>query len=556
MPTEIFEDGLDLHIGLLEAETIAAGPAYPLPRLRPVGDAETRTFRTVLLENAYVRVTVIPALGGRILSLFDKRTGTEILRPSNALVPQPGGPRGVRLSEGLQLRLDGDDRPNALGNVAVQIEDPQDDESPGGVWIAETAFAPGLSFHLLISLPPDRAEVRLEARILNRTLAPLPYNGELAVDLGPGTWDGRAFYSQNRDAGLALFADGTPFDGARLEGGILRFARFGRLRQIAPRQVDTWTVTLVPYSRLGSLTGASREAAAYLGDDAVRVQTASARPGHKLLLLTEGGQTLEAPADLYPEHVLEIPLEGLPDKPRALVLADPRRDEVLRVSRVAEPVADDEDADLRRATFEAGTRHIAYTALGIRALRRGDWPAADLAFEQALMFNADDPLLWWDKALARRLATTGEEEETDRPELLNAHYLAPLEPALRAEAFLAQPMTMGKEPNPLLAPLEENPEEFVEVACLLIERGRLDQASRWIDEALRHRDLAILRLLMAYCLLQGTRLDAEAAEHLAAASRVAGAPYPWRPVERVALQALHQRFPQDAHVAHLLGLLP
>ena len=101
------------------------------------------------------------------------------------------------------------------------------------------------------------------------------------------------------------------------------------------------------------------------------------------------------------------------------------------------------------------------------------------------MYNADDPLLWWGKAVALRLA--GEDNEQ---ELLNAHFLAPLEPALRAESFLSQPINPDGAPSPLLASLAENPEEFIEVACLLIDCGLFDQASRWIDEALRHRDLA------------------------------------------------------------------
>ncbi|AIE85023.1 DUF5107 domain-containing protein [Fimbriimonas ginsengisoli] len=564
MPTEIFEDGLDIHIGLLEAEPVAVGSAYPLPRLHTTGEAETRTFRTVLLENPYLRVTLVPALGGRILGLLDKRTGIEILPKWNSIMPVPGGPRGVRLREGIQLRLSGEDRPNSLGNVAIQIEDPEDEASPGGVWLAESAFAPGLSFHLFVSLLPDRAELRFEARILNRTLAPLRYDGELSFGLGEGTWNGSAFYCPERDAGFGLFSEESSFDGARYEDGEVRFARFGRNRLLAPRQVDSWSVTLTPYSGLAGLSGGSTEVGAWLDGGSVRVQTASPRPGHKLLLLTSDGQTLEAPADLYPEHVLEIDLGELPAAPEALVLVDERREEILRVpARPIDPAAypqppevveadrpdlrSVDEPSLRRATFDTGRRHEALTILGQRAMARKDLSEADAKLEQALLYNADDPLLWWAKALGQRLQGS----EAEPAELLNAHFLAPLEPALRAEGFLAQPMTMGKEPSPLLATLEENPEEFVEVACVLIEHGQLDQASRWIDEALRHRDLAMLRLLMAYCLLQGPRMDAEAAEHVAAAGRVAGAPYPWRSVEIEALRVLHARFPHDAHVKAL-----
>src|SRR5262249_29949412 len=158
----------------------------------------TRQFRVVILENPYLRVSIFPSLGGRILSLFDKRTSTEILPPWSPLVPPAGGRRGAHLREGIQLRLDGEDRLNSMGTVALQMEEPEDEDAPAGVWIAESAMANGLSFHLLVSLPPDRAEVRFEARILNRTFAPLPYDGELALFVGEGSWDGSAFYHPDR----------------------------------------------------------------------------------------------------------------------------------------------------------------------------------------------------------------------------------------------------------------------------------------------------------------------------------------------------------------------
>jgi tetratricopeptide (TPR) repeat protein len=416
-----------------------------------------------------------------------------------------------------------------------------------------------------------------------------------------------SFYSPALDAGFH-FASSSPFDGTVLEGGALRIARFSELRHLAPRQVDAWSVTLVPYSGL-SAGGDGRlqltpDAGAYLDREKLRIQSVTQRLGHKIVLLTETGQSLEAPADLYPEHTFEIPLTDLPSPPVAIALLDSRREEILRIGPAsggdadgsltrgrasATPSGSDSgrpldpgsatrgyagaippgsmapvgqtsfdgqnltpqtsEIALRRATFDVAGRHLAYTALGIQALAAKKFLEADAAFEQALLYNADDPLLWWEKALAQRLL--GNEEEL--PELLNAHFLAPLEPALRAEAFLAQPLATGKEPSPLLAAFNENPEDFVEVACLLIERGQFDQAHRWLDEAMRHRDLPMLRLLTAYCLLKGTQMVADAAEHVRAAAQSPGPPYPWRPVEREALAALHARFPSDAHVANLIA---
>ncbi len=578
MPTDLFEDALDLQIGLLEAENPSPGGdeahrrSYPYPLLRPTGQQETRTFRSIVLENPYLRATVGPGLGGRVLGLLDKRSDTEILPRPAALLPQAGSRRGAALREGLQLRLDGEDRPNALGSTDILLDEAPDEDFPGGVWIAESAGGTGISFHLHLSLPPDRAELLIEVRAFNRTFDPILYNGALAIHLGDGRalrlLEGVAFYSPARDAGLALFPGSVPLDGASFEDGTLLLARFDGLQPLSPRQLDTWTVRLVPLSALGDLHAASPEVTAYLDDAVLRVQATETRPGHKLLLLTGDGQTLESPADLHPEHPLEIPLDGLPARPTALVVQDAGRKELLRLDRsdpgvralgrlgVGEGTSSNastsqrlnalSNPDLQRAAFDPAFRSAAHTLLGTRAMARREFDAAGAAFETALLFNAEDHLAWWSKAVAHRLA--GEEAE-ERPELLNAHYLAPLEPALRAESFLSQPMAMTKDPSPLLRPLEDTPESFVEVAALLVEMGLFDQANRWIDEALRHTDLAILRYLQAYCYLTASRMEAEAAEQLVAAARQpVGPPFPWRRVEVVALRALVERFPADARL--------
>ncbi len=547
MPTDVFEESLDLRIGLLEA----VAPASPYPLLRPTGQEETRTFAAILLENAYLRVTVLPGLGGRILSIFDKRTSTEILNPA-APHPRHGGRRGARLvGAGLQLLLDDGDRPNDLGPVDFQIEEP-----PETVWLAEAAGGTGLSFHLRIELPPERAELRLEARILNRTRRPVFYNGALALEMGTVHTDGEVAWSPARRAGLRLRSD-------ELEHGYFsnnRYtrARFSELALIGPRQTDAWSAVLTPFSGLDGLPEVSDDAAAFLGGAKVQVQSVGPLPGARLLLGLSDGQTLEAPADLYPEHVLDVPLESLPAKPVALIVQDAERTERLRLQPKepayrepyapflpgspapseldAPPVGAQDERGLRRLVFAPAPRALAHLELGHRAIARGEYAEADEHLENALLYNGDDPLNWWTKAMVRRLA--GAEDEG--PELPNAHYLAPLEPALRAEAFLASPQ------SGLVAPLADKPELLVEVACLLLEVGARAEASRWIDEALHHRDVAMLRYLHAWSLLDKGRLETEAALHIAAAGRLLlEAPYPWREIEAEALRDLRTRFPND-----------
>ncbi len=144
---EAFEDGIDLQIGLLEAfvpALEAPWSGYPFPQLKPTGEQEMRTFRTIILENPYLRAVVVPGLGGRIVSIFDKRTNTEILRRHPMIEPQGGGRRGAFVREGVQLSLDGQERLNSLGNVATQIEHAPDEDSDVAIWVAETFTGTGV----------------------------------------------------------------------------------------------------------------------------------------------------------------------------------------------------------------------------------------------------------------------------------------------------------------------------------------------------------------------------------------------------------------------------
>ncbi|MFI5384547.1 MAG: hypothetical protein ACHQ50_00335 [Fimbriimonadales bacterium] len=587
MPSEIFEESIELEIGLLEAVTPTAD-SYPYPSLTPSGASEKRKFRAAILENPLLRATFVPALGGRLLSLFDKRTQVELLS-SGPLIPVADGRRGAHLSRGIQLHLDGGERLTSLGEAQFAKEEP-DDERPPGLWLAEAVTGTGLSWHAHVSLPEDRAELRLEARVFNRTFDEIPYNGGLLVE---GSAAGRAVESaagsahSKPDSKVFVIADGgngialMPERGAwsvEHDSDSLVLSRFDQPRMLAPRQLDTWVVSIRPFSGLHGVSAVSEAAALCVGEDLVQIQAATVLRNHKLVLLTRTGQTLEAPVEVFPERVLEM---ALPEPVRGVVLLDPSKREVLRwegsegISRkgrnppptpsrsgrenakVAKGGWDksnrtyktDEKADIEEATFEVATRHFAYAMLGERALGENDPVEAEDLLEQALLYNAEDHLAWWMKAIAIRLQAT---EADTSPELLNAHYLAPLEPALRAESFLSQPGTLEREPGVLLKPMAEFPEHFIEVAALLAEAGLFEQASRWIDECLRHVDLPMLRYLLAYAYLSATGLDLEAAEQVAAAAKQPiGPPYPWRRVEIAALEVLSKRFPQDQRLQEL-----
>jgi hypothetical protein len=147
-------------------------------------------------------------------------------------------------------------------------------------------------------------------------------------------------------------------------------------------------------------------------------------------------------------------------------------------------------------------------------------------------------------------------DEAAGASLSNAHYLAPLEPLLRAEAFLNQSPEMGPEPSPLVKPMQGRPEHLVEVAARWLETGRADQATRWIDESLRHVESPMLLYLQAYAFLRAGRMEVEIPNLLRRASAIGyQPPFPYREIELEALTALENRFPDDVLIAKFRRLM-
>lgn len=525
MASRISEESLELEIGLCEALP-PSSESYPYPALEALDRVERRAFPVVVLENEYLRATFAPSLGGRLLALLDKRLGAEVWG-AGPLRPQPGGRRGATLAAGMELHLTGEPRLTAMAPVAFAAQ--EDEAGAAVVWFAEAVTGTGLSWHWRVELAPETAALKMEARILNRTDAPVPYQGGLLVPgrtvaSGPGFVGGE---------GWVLATGEWPWRLGQ-SGDRIKVTRFESPRELAPRQVDTWRVSLIPSAL--SPTAVGEDLLVAVDGAQVRIQAASALPNVKIFLQCHG-RILEATAELAPGAVWE---GEAPEPPDGVVIKSDGA-EILRWDSSSEGAPDPLWAD----TFDAGRRHAAYARFADRAIRREAWNEAGDYLEQSLLTNGDDPLAWWLAGVVRR--RTGN-SASEAPELLNAHFLAPLEPALRAESFLAQPVVEGREPSPLLNSL--TPEDFVEVACLLLDRGLWQEGVRWLDEALRREKAPILLYLLAYAYLSSGKMGIEASAMIARAGEgPVQPPYPWRPFERRALTELKGAFPTDGRLA-------
>ncbi len=592
MPVHVYEDTLDLIVPVLE--TIALNPerpetfaAYPALLLRNTGATQTSSIPVAILENSFLKVVVAPSLGGRIVQITDKRTRFDILPRLESMLVAESGLRGVEWHHGIQF-MAGSERTNALGPVDLRVHEPSEDDQPGGVMMFELGRE--LDTHFGVTLHPDRAEIVLDLRVHNRSLQSQPGQaGFLVAGFDSVVLSKRrgqiSAYDSDRDGGFtAIWNPGEIEVADTNEAGVRLLARQGAALLGACR-TDEIKVRLVPHSGLGGLTAASREAAIHLNQGHLRTQISTTYWRGVTFLETELGQTFEAATELNSEIVSDADLTGLPSPAVGVVLRAADHSETLRlnpgdvlapgtyratpgedpveseatlsrqIDRLVGPslelVQVGEEIAFHPFTRVTGAEGLAHLGDALVAMRARRWTDADASLDKALGFLAEDHLLWWMKAAVRREGALYEQGE-ERGDLMNAHFLAPMEPVLRVESFLSQPESPHKEPHPLMRPVAASPDAIQDVACLLILCGMTEALARFADEIFRHGEFPMLRLLLADQLIRSTRMDATAREHLVLAAKAPiQPPFPWRKAEVAAIQHLRGVFPDDAWLAQL-----
>jgi hypothetical protein len=545
-----------------------------MPRLCRTGETVAHRLPLVRIGNRWVEAVVCPDLGGRVVALTDKTGGRTAwgLPPGIRLVE--GGRRGVEWAHGAELVL-GRGRLNSLGPVDWSVLEPGREEARAAVFLSEVCPGEPLAWHVCLSVAPDRAEVLVEARFENRSLGVVEARPAFVLHGASLTGTGAGFF-ELAAPGAALtvaFEPGSALSAREADGKTEIVPDSGTV--LGPRGIGSFKLSLSFSSGGGETVAVGRMAAIAVRGPEIRVWAIALAELCQVVVGLETGEEMEARPNLEPGRPFSA---TLPAPIAGVVVRGPSGDEALRWSREAETAEPFPPSSLERALWEAafglepslerlfldrvrrgeptpvsplGLEHAAAWNQARRAIRARDWAEADRWIDAGLQRQANDQLLWWLKSLVARHA--GKDEEGS-PSMVNAHYLAPLEPALRAEAFLSMNPHQSGDPNPLTRPLARHTDALLDVLNWLYDLGLDDDAARLADECLRHRDVPLARYLVAWSLLTKTRMEAEAAHQVRlAAGAPVEPPFPWRPLEIVAIEGLSKRFPRDPRLAVLAG---
>ncbi len=144
----------------------AAGHYYPYPAQIKLSDQLTDvTYDMVYLENEYIKISIIPALGGRLFSAIDKTNGHELFHRNSVIKPDLIGTLGAWVSGGIEWCFPQHHRPSTFLPADYYLE--QHEDGSATVWIGETERGLRLRGIVGVTLHPGSSYIDVDYRLNN-----------------------------------------------------------------------------------------------------------------------------------------------------------------------------------------------------------------------------------------------------------------------------------------------------------------------------------------------------------------------------------------------------
>ncbi|MFC4597816.1 DUF5107 domain-containing protein [Cohnella hongkongensis] len=149
----------------------SSGKVYPYPVVDKIlDDKRPQPYRIVVLENEYVRIEVMPELGGRIYRALDKTNDYDFVYYNRVIKPALVGLAGPWISGGIEFNWPQHHRPNTYGPVEYRLAENGDGSAT--VWVSEIDRMYGTKVTTGFTLHPGKAYLEISAQLYNRTAMP------------------------------------------------------------------------------------------------------------------------------------------------------------------------------------------------------------------------------------------------------------------------------------------------------------------------------------------------------------------------------------------------
>nr|WP_319520889.1 DUF5107 domain-containing protein [uncultured Sphaerochaeta sp.] len=150
----------------------SSGKVYPYPIIETVGDTKTdQPYTAIFLENDYLKVMVLPGLGGRIHRILNKTTGEDAVYYNEVIKPALVGLLGPWISGGIEFNWPQHHRPTTFMPVDYQTKEDTSKHSVS-IQLHDTDRMYGTKSTATITLYEDKAYVEISGQLYNPTQFP------------------------------------------------------------------------------------------------------------------------------------------------------------------------------------------------------------------------------------------------------------------------------------------------------------------------------------------------------------------------------------------------
>ena len=146
----------------------AQGRVYPYPMLDVLTDnRQDKTYKAVYLENEYLKISVLPGIGGRLFSALDKTNNYDFIYHQHVIKPALIGMLGAWISGGIEWNFPHHHRPSVFMPIDYVLQENPDGSST--IWVGEIEIRHRMKWMVGLTLYPGRSLLEATIKPFNRT---------------------------------------------------------------------------------------------------------------------------------------------------------------------------------------------------------------------------------------------------------------------------------------------------------------------------------------------------------------------------------------------------
>jgi tetratricopeptide (TPR) repeat protein len=149
----------------------SSGVVYPHPIIEKIYDRKVdKIYKAVYLENKYLKIMILPELGGRVQMAFDKIRQKHFVYYNQVIKPALVGLAGPWISGGIEFNWPQHHRPSTFDPVDFTLTENADGSKT--IWVNEVERMFRTKGMAGFTLYPDKAYLEVTGKIYNRTPFP------------------------------------------------------------------------------------------------------------------------------------------------------------------------------------------------------------------------------------------------------------------------------------------------------------------------------------------------------------------------------------------------